>query len=110
MKKKLYATFLLLMFCVLTAKILGWFIHFDNHIDRIINTAMFSLIGLAYIVMAFNWDNKILKSAILCCGAALIILNFFETTTILNILGIISVVTPMIIARLYKLDNKTSVQ
>jgi hypothetical protein len=102
MKKKLYGVFILLLFSVLMLKVLGWFINYDKDVDKLINTTMFSFIGIAYLVMGFSWDKMITKLLIIACGISLIVLNFFETSILLNIIGIITIVTPMIIARIDK--------
>ena len=106
MKRTLHTIFTILIFAVLFARILGWFINFDNDIDKILNTAMFTLIGIAYIVMGFIWDNKLQQFVILICGVLLIGFNFLESNTTINIIGIVCILTPMIIARLDKKEKK----
>ena len=106
MKRTVHTIFTILIFAILIARILGWFINFDNDVDKTLNRAMFTLIGIAYIVMGFIWDNKLLQFVILTCGVLLIVFNFLESNIMLNIIGIVCILTPMIIARLDKKEKK----
>ncbi len=63
---------------------------------------MFSLIGVAYVVVGFAWNNKFTKIIFITCGLFLIAMNFIEKNTILTIIGIICMLTPMLIGRFYK--------
>jgi hypothetical protein len=100
MKKTTHFLFTILIFIVLIARIVGWFVNFSDDIDKILTTAMFTLIGIAYVVMGFTWDNKLSQFIMVTCGVLLIVFNFFETTMTLNIIGIVCILTPLIIARL----------
>jgi len=102
MRKTLHTIFTVLIFAVLLGRVLGWVINLDDDIDRILNSAMFTLIGIAYILMGFIWEKKLLQIIILTCGVFLIGMNFLETNTIFDIIGIVCILTPMIIARLDK--------
>ena len=104
MKKTLHTIFTILIFAVLLGRMLSWVLNLNEDIDRMLNIGMFTLIGIAYIVMGFIWDNKILQLIILTCGVLLIVMNFLENNTLLNIIGIVCILTPMIIARM---DEKT---
>lgn len=102
MKKTLHLVFTILIFAVLLGRMLGWVLHLNEEADKILNMGMFTLIGIAYLVMGFVWDNKLLQFIILICGVFLIGMNFLENNTILNIMGIVCILTPMIIARFDK--------
>ena len=102
MKKALYTAFKILLFFVLTGKILNWFMNFNDETNQVLNITMFTLIGIAYIVMGYVWDNKFRKIVITTCGFFLIVMNFFDNTVALAIIGIVCILIPMLIARLYK--------
>lgn len=106
MKRTLHTIFTVLIFAVLIARILGWFLHFNDGVDKFLNTAIFTLIGIAYIVMGFTWDNKLIQFVVLTCGVLLIGFNFLENNATLNIIAIICILTPMIIARLDEKKRK----
>lgn len=100
--KILLTIFRILIAIVLVAKISNWFFHFNDQTNSLLNTAMFSLIGMAYLAMGYIWDGKFLKVVIIACGLFLIVMNFLTPNNILDILGIACVLTPMLIARTYK--------
>ncbi len=102
MKNKISLLFRILLIVVLVGKILNWFLKFDAGTNQILNTAMFCLIGIAYIVMGFVWDKKLAKVLMVFCGIFLIIMNFIPQTTLINIIGILCMLFPLIIARFHK--------
>lgn len=109
MKNKLFILFRILLIVVLVGKILNWFLKFDPGTNQILNRAMFCLIGIAYLVMGYVWDKKILKVLITACGIFLIVMNFVPGRTWLSILGIVCILVPMIIARFQKKENENVV-
>lgn len=106
MKKTMHTIFTILVFTVLIARILGWFLNFDEGVDKVLNTVMFTLIGIAYIGMGFTWDNKLIQFVVLTCGVLLIGFNFVESNATVNIIAIVCILLPMIIARLDKKREK----
>ncbi len=109
MKNKLFKLFQILVIMIFIGKILNWFLKFDTGTNQILNTAMFCLIGIAYLVMGYVWDKKILKILITACGIFLIVMNFVPGRTWLSILGIVCILVPMIIARFQKKENENVV-
>lgn len=105
MKQVFLKIFRILIALVLIAKILNWFLHFNHTTNQILNTIMFSLIGIAYIVMGTVWSNRFVKISITACGAFLIVMNFFNDHIALNIIGIACILTPVLIARFHKDPN-----
>lgn len=105
MKNVLFTVFRLLIFLVLAGKVLNWLLHFSVKTNQVLNVIMFTLIGIAYIVMGFVWDNKPSKAVIAACGVYLIGMNFFASTPALNIMAIVCIVTPLVMARLQKKDD-----
>src|SRR5688500_11404994 len=99
MKKALYTTFTILIFLVLGAKVLNWILNFSDETNQVLNTAMFTLIGIAYLVMGYVWDGLLLKVIITVCGLFLIARNFIGSNVTLDILVVVCIITPMLIAR-----------
>lgn len=102
MKKTFIITFRLLMLAVLIAKVANWFMHFSRETNDVLNIAMFTLIGINYIIMGLLWDSKLIKAVIITCGVFVIAVSFFSKNTFLNIIGIVCILTPLIIARFNK--------
>ena len=102
MRSMLFNLFKCLIVLVLFGKVLNWILDFSDDTNRLLNAAMFSLIGVAYIVMGYVWENKLAKGIITTCGLYLISMNFFYPNTLLEVLGIASILIPMVIARFYK--------
>lgn len=109
MKNAIFLTFRILLGLVILFKILNWFLKFDSETNQFLNTAMFCLIGIAYLVMSYVWDKKILKVLITACGLFLIIMNFIPGKTWITIVGIVCILVPMIIARFQKKENENLV-
>jgi hypothetical protein len=68
---------------VLFGQILNWILKLNDKVEQLLNTAMFSLIGLSYIVLGYAQENKILRIIAIICGVYLIAWNFFEKNTLL---------------------------
>ncbi len=104
MKKIAFTIFRIAVAIILIGKILNWFLHFGDQTNQILNILMFGLIGIAYTIAGFLWDKKLTltKTIIICCGLFLIIMNFITEHTILTVIGIICILTPMLIARFTK--------
>lgn len=105
MKNALFTVFRILVALVLLGKILNWFLDFSAEINQLLNSAMFSLIGIAYLVMGYVWEQKLVKIVITACGSFLLLMNLFGNNTAVSIIGLICMVTPMIIARLYQKNS-----
>jgi hypothetical protein len=102
MKDVLFTATRILIFLVLLGKVLNWILDFSDETNSILDILMFTLIGIAYIVMGWVWGNKVTKIVATTCGVFLIAMNFFNNTPLLNLIGIVCILTPMLIARFYK--------
>jgi hypothetical protein len=98
-KKHIIQIYRVVLFLVLVAIVLGYFIDFGDEIDALIRTIMFCLIGIAYLTFAWAYDNPALKLTFLICGVYVIIMNFLPDFEIKSIIGIICMVTPFILLR-----------
>ena len=105
MKKTIFTLFRILLLLVLISKVLNWFLKFDEVTNQVLNTAMFCLIGIAYLVMGYAWDKKIISVIIITCGLFLIIMNFLPDKTWITIIGIVCILFPMLITRFQKKEN-----
>lgn len=93
MKNTFFTLFKILIAVVLFGKVLNWLLHFSDETNQILNTIMFSLIGISYLVYGFVWENKWLKTVVIACGVFLIVMNFFERNLVLDIIGIVCILT-----------------
>lgn len=105
MKNTAFTVFKILCLAILTAKILNWFLDFSAQTNGLLNTIMFCLIGIAYLVFGFVWKNKWINSIFIICGLYLIIMNFIQKDVFLNIISFICILTPLLIGRFYKAED-----
>ncbi len=84
---------------ILIGKISSWFLNYSNETNKILNTAMFCLIGITYLVSSWAFDKTILKLILAICGIYLIIMNFIPNFSWNSIIGIICILTPIIIGK-----------
>jgi hypothetical protein len=102
MKNAIFTIFRILIALVLTGKILNWFLNFSDETNQVLNATMFILIGIGYLVMGYVWNNKFMKVLITTCGLFLIAMNFFKHSITVDIIGIVCILIPMLLARFYK--------
>ena len=76
-KKNAPLIYRILIWIVLIGKISNWFLKYNDETNKIINTSMFCLIGVAYLAFAWAFDKTILKLILAICGIYLILMNFF---------------------------------
>lgn len=107
MKKAIIIIFKILIFAVLIGKILNWFFKFNYITNEILNTAMFCLIGIAFIFYGYWWDKKIMKVLLIVCGLYLITMNFIPQSNLVSIIGIVCIILPTLIVR-FKKEKNTS--
>lgn len=98
--KKAIIIFPILAFAgVFIAKISNLFLHYDEETNRLINSLMFCFIGVWYIADSLKQSKTAFKILFLVCGGYLILMNFIETNPFLKILGILSIIIPLIVIR-----------
>lgn len=105
MKKLFVKIYLISILVILLAKILNWFLNFPDHVNTKLNTTMFCLIGIAYMVRGWVSDTTWEKIVIVSCGAYLLVMNFFNSNLYVSIAGILCLIVPMIIGGYYKKQN-----
>lgn len=102
--------FMLPFATIIIAKILNWVIGFNDSTNELINQSMFIFIGVSYLIFGYALDQLRYRLITMVCGLILITMNFFSENNYLNILGIISILAPMIIGRLVvSKDNENSI-
>jgi hypothetical protein len=72
-------------------------LNFSLEINQILNVAMFSLIGISYLVAGYIWNNKLYKVIVITCGLYLIIMNFFKSMVVLDVLTIVCILIPLLL-------------
>lgn len=92
---------------ILCAKISNWFLNFSNTTNSIINSLMFTLIGISYLIFSFSLENKLNRVVLVICGLFLIICNFLPETNYLSIAGIFAIIIPMLIGKFSKVTKET---
>lgn len=102
MKKATLVFFTGFAFVILIARMLGWVLHYSKTVDHLLDVAMFTFIGIAYLLMAVVWNKGLLRILLLMCGVFLIVFNFIERNTIVEIVSIHCLLIPMLIARFSK--------
>lgn len=102
MKKAALTFFTGVAFIILITRMLGWVLHYSKTVDQLLDIAIFSFIGIAYLVMGIVWNKGLLRVLIFLCGIFLIAINFIERSTIIEIVAIFCLLIPMLIARVSK--------
>lgn len=96
----------ILLGIVLVGKISNWFLDFNDQTNQILNTAMFCLIGIAYLTFSWAFDKFMLKAIFFVCGIYLILMNFISEFEWSSIIGVFCIITPMIIGKFFHEDDK----
>jgi hypothetical protein len=99
MNKILHKIFLILIGIVLVGKMSNWFLNYSDETNQILNAAMFTLIGIKYLVVGFILDKKLKNVIFIVCGVYLIGMNFIGDFGMKSIIGIVCIITPILIAR-----------
>lgn len=102
MKKAALVFFTGFAFIILIARMLGWVLHYSKTTDHLLDVAMFTFIGIAYLVMAVVWNKGLLRLLLFMCGVFLVMFNFIERNTVIEIASICCLLIPMVIARFSK--------
>lgn len=68
---------------------------------------MYILFGISYLYAGFHWEKTITKFIFSICGLYLIGVNFMDDFALKSILGIFIMLTPIIIERFSKSEEKT---
>lgn len=82
---------------VLLAKIMNWFMHFSDHVNHIITTFMFILIGIAYMYEGINYNSNWKRITTIACGVFLIAMNFLEKNFLLQTIAVVCLIIPRVI-------------
>ena len=106
MKSFLIRLYYALLVAVLIARFTDIFFNYSEETDQLITTSMFCLLGVGYIRFAFLESQKGYQLLFALCGMYLIIMNFIEKNDILTIIGIICILLPLVLRRIYKKKKK----
>lgn len=91
------AIFLVASAIVVGGKVLNLFMHFDSQTNRILNTFMFCLIGIAYIAESFDVKIVLGKIVGILSGVFLIVMNFIPKNNTLYVFIVIAIIVPWLI-------------
>lgn len=94
MKNSLFITFRILLWIVLLGKILNWFLDFNENVNMALTIALFTLIGIAYVIGGYIWRKQPVKTIFLLCGMYLVLMNFFANNAVLSVSAIICILCP----------------
>jgi drug/metabolite transporter (DMT)-like permease len=100
LKKKPQRIYLVVLAIVLVGKISNWFFNYGDETNAILNTVMFSVIGITYLVMAWAFEKALVKGIFVLCGVYLIVMNFIPAYSWNSILGIVCILTPLFLGKL----------
>lgn len=99
LKDNIIQVYRIILGVVIVGKIASRFLNLSDDINTLFTTALFSLIGLTYLVFSWAFNTRWLKLVFALCGIYLIVMNFIPKFSWSSIIGIICIVTPMIIGQ-----------
>lgn len=99
MKKILFKIVLGLIVLTLLAVVFSRVFNYSDEVKQMINTVMFSLVGVGYLLISSNMKKEINKSVFVVCGAYLIIMNFIELNTMFKVIGMLSIALPLLVSK-----------
>lgn len=105
LKKKPQRIYLIFLAIILVGKISNWFFNYSDDTNAILNTVMFSVIGITYLIMAWAFEKALVKGIFVLCGVYLIVMNFIPAYSWNSILGIVCILTPLIIVKFLTQDD-----
>ncbi len=91
---------------ILFAKISNWIFKFSDYANNIINTLMFTIIGISYLIYGFSLKSKLTKIILFISGIYLIIWNYYPENNLLTFLGILAIIIPILIGKFSKETKK----
>ena len=98
-KNSIFLIYRVLLAVVLVGQFSNWIFDYNDDTIQVLNTAMFSLIGVAYLVFSWFFNKKLLNLILAVCGTYLIVMTFFSNSILTWTLAIISILTPMILGK-----------
>lgn len=90
---------------LLVAIPVSYLFHNSENVRQILTGIMFVMIGVAYFVAAYVWNNKIWKALLFVCGAYLIAMNFIPESDEVSMIGIVCIIGPLFIFRFTENDG-----
>src|SRR6056297_1493189 len=106
LKDKSVQVFYILLLIVIAANISDWFFNYSSETNHILNTAMFILIGIAYLTFSWAFEKTLLKIIFGACGIYVIVMNFLPDYIWISIVGIVCLLIPMIIGKFLPDDEE----
>lgn len=98
--------FLFLLRCIviviLLLKISNWFLHYEKSTNAVISDVMFVTLGSYFLVLGSTIISKWRKYTIVLCGLYLIFSPLLPDNTVFEIIHLVILLTPFVIARVRK--------
>ena len=98
-ESKIFPIYKFLFGMVLLGQVLGMLLDYNEQVNQIFNNAMFSLIGIPYLFLAWIFDKNILKISLCICGVYLLTMNLLDHSNFQLIIAIVCILIPMIIGK-----------
>jgi hypothetical protein len=102
MKKNALSVLGILVAIILLAKISGWFLNYSEKTNIIINSLMFIVIGIYYLIFGIALTELKLKITLIISGIFLICMSFLPNNIVLSIIGMACMIIPMLLAKYSK--------
>lgn len=99
MNKIFLRIFYILLTIILIGKMANWIFNFSEETNSLLNTLMYTLLGLGYIINAWDWERKLIQALFLLCGIYLISMNFLSDFNLKSLIGIICILAPLLYAK-----------
>jgi hypothetical protein len=109
LREKVTMVFYFLLVFVLIGKVSRRFLDFSDETNQLLSTAMFSLIGIAYLAFAWAFDKIFLKVIFFFSGLYLILMNFLPDSEWNSIIGIFCTATIFIFGRFLPKEKQETI-
>ena len=92
MKKQFNKIYIILLGIIIVGKLSNWFLNYSDKTNDLLNTVLFTLIGVGFVIESFTLYKKEFKLIFLICGIYLIAMNFIDNFQLKSLIGIVSIV------------------
>jgi biotin transporter BioY len=102
MKKNIFSVLGILIAIILISKISGWFLTYSEKTNTIINSLMFIVIGIYYLIFGIGLTELNIKITFILSGIFLICMSFFPNNMVLSIIGFACIIIPSLLVKYSK--------
>lgn len=109
MKKQFNKIYIILLGIIIVGKLSNWFLNYSDKTNDLLNTVLFTLIGVGFVIESFTLYKKEFKLIFLICGIYLIAMNFIDNFQLKSLIGIVCTLLPILIKKFSsKFTSKTA--